>query len=233
MQLEEFESVAGRMWDDIPAPVKEGIEALAVEERAVSHPSFEGVYTLGECQTDYWPSGFGGEGETRSTLVLYHGSFGSLAALDPTFDWSGELWETILHELLHHREAAAGESGLDDFDWAEEQNRLRLAGRPFDPSFYQAVPGAPDGTVRLDSELFLETSIAHGALEASFNWRGRAYSVRVPREAVLAFVDVTNLAGGRLCVVVRRVRPWWSRWKGEQPREPIELRCRALPVPAA
>jgi hypothetical protein len=233
VQLEQFEREAGRMWDDIPAPMKEGIEALSVEGRAVSHPSFEGVYTLGECLTDYWPSGFGGEGDMRSTLVLYHGSFHSLAAIDPTFDWGGELWETILHELLHHREAAAGESGLDDFDWAEEQNRLRLAGRSYDPSFYRAVPAAADGTVRLDSELFLEASIGRGATEVPFNWRGRTYSVRVPREAGLAFVDVTNLAGGRLCLVVRRVRPWWSRWRGERPRDPVELRGRALPVPIA
>lgn len=221
------------MWDEIPPHLKEGIEALSVEAQAVPHPSFEGVFTLGECLTDSWPSGFGGEGELRSLLVLYHGSFTELASRDASFDWDGELWETILHELLHHREAAAGQSSLDEFDWAEEQNRLRLAGRPFDPSFYRAVPAAEDGVVRLDSELFLETVIPPGATEARFVWRGRAYSVRVPEAVRQAFVEVVNLAGGRLCLVVRRKRPWW-RWLAPSPSgAPAELRRRALPVPAA
>jgi hypothetical protein len=233
LQLDEFEQVAGRMWDEIPPSLHEGIEALSVEARAVPHPSFEGVFTLGECLTDNWPSGFGGDGEMRSLLVLYHGSFNELAGRDPTFDWEGELWETILHELLHHREVAAGESGLDEYDWAEEQNLLRLAGRPFDTSFYRAVPAAADGVVRLDSELFLEASIPAGAKEARFGWRDRAYSVRVPEDAEQAFVEVVNLAGGRLCLVVRRKRRWWRRFGGEPTEAPLELRRRALPIPTA
>lgn len=233
MQLDEFQIAAGRMWDEIPARLREGIEALSVEARAVPHPSFEGVFTLGECLTDSWPSGFGGDGETRSLLVLYHGSFTELADRDPTFDWNGELWETILHELLHHREAAAGEDELDEYDWAEEQNRLRLAGRPFDTSFYRAVPAASDGVIRLDSEMFLEASIPAASGEARFGWRGRAYSVRVPQDAEQAFVEVVNLAGGRLCVVVRRRRRWWRKFGGGRAGGPLELRRRALPVPAA
>lgn len=221
------------MWDEIPTRLREGIEALSVEAQTMPHPSIEGVFTLGECLTDSWPSGFGGDGEMRSLLVLYHGSFTELADRDATFDWNGELWETILHELLHHREAAAGESGLDELDWAEEQNRLRLAGRPFDPSFYRAVPAASDGVVRLDSELFLEAVIAPRAREARFGWRGRAYSVRVPEDVERAFVEVVNLAGGRLWLVVRRNRPWWRRFGGSASGAPLELRRRALPVPAA
>jgi hypothetical protein len=221
------------MWDEIPPSLQKGIEGLSVEAGAVPHPNFESVFTLGECLTDSWPSGFGGDGEMRSLLVLYHGSFNELAGRDPTFDWEGELWETILHELLHHREAAAGESGLDEYDWAEEQNRLRLAGRPFDASFYRAVPAASDGVVRLDSELFLEAPIPAGAREARFGWRDRAYSVRVPEEAEQAFVEVVNLAGGRLCLVVRRKRRWWRRFGAEPAGAPLELRRRALPIPTA
>lgn len=233
MKRADFARVAGRMWDEIPEIARQGVEALTVEDRALPHPDFEEVFTLGECVTEEWPSGFGGEGDMRSELVLYHGSFAALAALDPEFDWEGELWETILHELLHHREAAAGESGLDEFDWAAEQNFRRLAGDPFDPVFYRAVPPGPDGVVRLDSESFLETAVPEGESEVRFTWRGREYGVEIPEDAALAFVEIENLAGGRLCVVARRRRPWWrlgGRTGGAG--RPTEIRRRARPVGA-
>lgn len=230
MKRAAFARLAGRMWDDIPEPVRQGVDGLTVEGRALPHPEYEDVYTLGECVTEDWPSAFGGEGDTRSELVLYHGSFAALARLDPEFDWEGELWETILHELLHHREAAAGESGLEDFDWAEEQNLRRLAGEPFDPDFYRAVPAGPDGVVRLDSESFLEAAVPEGRPDVPFTWRGHAYTVEVPVESGLAFVEVENLAGGRLCVVARRRRPWWRRLAGGGRAVPEELRRRALPA---
>jgi len=231
MKRGEFARLAGRMWDEIPGLARQGVEALSVEARALPHPDFEDVYTLGECVTEEWPSGYGGEGDTRSELVLYHGSFAALAALDPAFDWEGELWETILHELLHHREAAAGESGLEELDRAEEQNLRRLSGRPFDPGFYRAVPAGADGIVRLDSESFLETTVPEGASEVRFSWRGGDYEVRIPPDARLAFVAVANLAGGRLCVVARRRRPWWRAWTRGSGAPPAELTRRALPVP--
>ncbi|MGH7541338.1 MAG: hypothetical protein ACRELC_10090 [Gemmatimonadota bacterium] len=227
-----FRREAARMWEEIPPELRAGVEALSIEEHAVPHPEFEDVYTLGECVTEEWPSGFGGEGDLRSQLVLYYGSFQALADLDPSFDWDGELWETILHELLHHREAAAGESALDDYDWAEEQNRRRLTGRPFDPGFCRVVPAGPDGTVRLDSELFVETEAPADAPEVRFAWRGRVYTVHVPTTVRLAFVEIANLAHGRLCVIVRRRRPWWRFWGGGSERGLAELRRRALPAPA-
>lgn len=233
MNRREFTRLAGRMWDEIPEVARQGVEALTVEDRALPHQDFEEVYTLGECVTEEWPSGFGGEGDMRSELVLYYGSFVALADLDPEFDWPGELWETILHELLHHREAAAGESGLDDFDWAAEQNFRRLAGDPFDPGFYRAVPPGPDGVVRLDSESFLEAEVPEGASGVRFTWRGHEYEIEVPADVPVAFVEIANLAGGRLCVVARRKRPWWrigGRAAGAGP--PAELRRRALPLGA-
>lgn len=230
MKRGAFARLAGRMWDEIPAIARQGVEALTVEDRTLPHPDFEEVYTLGECVTEDWPSGFGGEGDTRSVLVLYYGSFVALSELDSGFDWQGELWETILHELLHHREAAAGESGLDDFDWAAEQNFRRLAGEPFDPGFIRAVPPGPDGVVRLDSESFLETEVAEGASEARFTWRGREYGVDIPEDVPLAFVEIANLAGGRLCIVARRKRPWWRLGGGgRNASPPAELRRDALP----
>lgn len=230
MRLKPFERLARRMWEEIPEEAREGVDALSVDPRAIPHELFSDVFTLGECITEIWPSGYG-DGDTRSELVMYHGSFRELAALDESFDWEEELWETILHELLHHREAAAGQYGLDEFDWAEEENRARLVGWPFDPDFYRAVPRAGDGLVRLDSQLFLETWVDERARDADFEWRGGAWTVRVPPDVRVSFVDVRNLAGGRLCVVVRRRKPWWRLGRGGGP--PAVLESSALPLPPA
>lgn len=219
------------MWDEIPPEAHEGVERVTVVEEALTHPDFPDVYTLGECVTDTWPDGYG-EGDVRSELLLYHGSFQGLARVDPAFDWEDELWETILHELLHHREAAAGQSGLDDFDWAEEQNLLRWAGLEFDPTFYRAVPAGPDGVVRLDSELFVESTVTRDGVEAGFEWRGGLYTVRLPLDVDFAYVGVANLAGGRLTVVARRHRPWWRRLGSGGTGRPVELWRSALPAPS-
>ena len=218
------------MWHEIPAEAREGVDGLTIEPKAASHPDFHWVYTMGECLTEAWPSGAGGDGDVRSELVLYHGSFRALAGEDPDFDWEGELWETILHELLHHRESAAGEAGLDEVDWAHEQNLRRLAGEPFDPDFCRAVPSGPDGVVKLESELFVESVISERADEAVFEWRGRRYAVEAPIYANRAFVEVPNLAGGRLCVIIRRRIPWWRFGRGKNYR-PAEVSLRAYPVP--
>lgn len=234
MTPEEFRGEAGRMWEEIPLEMRQGVEALSVEDPAVPHPFLTDILTLGECLTDSLGAAFEGEGGVRSTLLLHYGSFAELARRDPAFDWEHELWETILHELLHHREAAAGEDGLDVYDWAAEQNFRRHAGRPFDPDFHLAVPRDPDGAVRVDSEVFVESTVSEGATEARFGWRSRSYVVRVPAGPAMAFVEIGNLARGRLWLVVRRRRPWWRRWFGGASDEsPLELSRRALPVPAA
>ncbi len=230
MTFEEFDGRARAMWAEIPPEAREGVARLAVEGDALAHPDFDWVYTMGECVTDEWPSGFGGEGQVRSELVLYHGSFAALAGDDASFDWEGELWETILHELLHHREAAAGEFGLDEIDWAEEQNFRRLAGDAFDPDFFRAVPADEERVFRLDSEMFVAVEAPERSSEARFEWRGRGYQLRIPAGPYRVFVAVPNLAGGRLSVVVLRHRPWW-RFGGRI--EVLHLVGSALPLPAA
>ncbi|MFQ5678041.1 MAG: hypothetical protein ACE5HP_01120 [Gemmatimonadota bacterium] len=231
MRLERFRERAAEGWEEIPSELREGVQALAVEDVVKPHPGLKGVHTLGECFTEEWPSQYGGQGETRSRLVLYYGSFQALARLDGSFDWERELWETVLHELLHHREAAAGERGLEEYDWAVEQNQRRHAGQSFDPAFYRAVPPGPDGTVRLESDIFVEARMHRGG-EARFGWRGETYGLRLPRDTRSAFVRVRNLAHGRLWVVVRETRPWWKVWGAPHPRAPVEVECRALPAPA-
>ena len=62
-------------------------------------------------------------------MHLYYGSFRELARLDEDFDWEAELWETLTHEVRHHRESTAGEDALEDLDWAEDENFRRRAGK--------------------------------------------------------------------------------------------------------
>jgi predicted Zn-dependent protease with MMP-like domain len=228
MALDDFEALAARLWRRIPEELKEGVEALVIEEKELGHPTLGGVYTLGECVTESWPSGYGDD--MRSELVLYYGSFLSLSFEDDAFEWEEEIWETITHELLHHREAAAGESALDDMDWATDQNFLRLAGRPFDPAFYRAIPADSDGIVRLDSETFAEGAIEGGASTAIFTWRGRGFGVHVPGGTATLFVSVRNLAGGRLTVIVPSRASPLRRILGRGADGFQELSRRALPV---
>jgi len=214
VKLDRFRDRAARMFDEIPPEFRSGVDGLLVETEATGHPSLPGIWTMGECITDDWPDGTGGIGDTRSRIVLYHGSFQNLAEHDPMFDWEAELWETIVHELLHHREAAAAESGLEVFDWAVEQNFLRHAGRPFDPDFYRSVPTDDDGAIRLEGETFVEAVLGPAERAAGFEWRGHTYTLHVPAETGLTFVRVKNLAGGRLWVVLRRRVAWWRRLVG-------------------
>jgi hypothetical protein len=218
------------MLDAIPPVFREGIAGLVVERETVSHPTLPGVYTLGECVTQDWPDPLGGQGELQSHIVLYHGSFEGLAGDDPQFDWEAELWETMLHELLHHREAAAVEDALDRFDWAVDQNYLRLAGRPFDPTFPRVLPADEDGAMRLEGETFVESVVGPADIEARFRWRERSYTLRVPSTEEPVWIRIRNLAGGRLWVIVRRRLSWWRRLlaAGAGGPTPI-LERRALP----
>jgi len=230
MNFERFSELAGRMYDDIPEAFRSGVVGASVEEEARPNPELPGVWTLGECVTEHWPDATGGLGDTRSEIVLYFGSFVELAVGDPRFDWEAELWETMLHELLHHREAAADEDGLEVFDWAADQNHRRLAGLEFDPHFPRFLPADDAGHVRLEGETFIDVVLGPTDRVAEFAWRNARWSVRVPLEASLLWARVRNLAGGRLWLVVERRRPWWSRLTRRRHVELWEMDRRALPV---
>lgn len=254
MELETFRRRAAEMLEEIPTSFQQGVDAVEVTEEPVPHPDVPGVYTMGECRTEAWPSGYD-EGEFRSRLLLHHGSFRALAERDPSFDWTAELWETILHELLHHREWAAGEMSLDLLDWVVEQNHRRHAGLGFDPEFYRALPSDEEGVVRVESETFVEgrwsgSDEEDEARRIRFSWRGTPYRVSLRtrpsrpgadppgdgppvdggERATHLFVRVDNLIGGRLWVVVRRPAPRWKRWLGLEEDRPAETRGRARPV---
>lgn len=231
MTPSEFRERASHILAEIPPEYQAGIDAVVVVEDLVTYPALPGLLTMGECITEEWPDGLAGT-ETRSKVVLYYGSFRALAEVDPAFDWEGEMWETLLHELLHHREAAASEANLELFDRAVEQDYLRRLGQPFDATFYRDLPRDADGVVRIESEIFVESVVAPRVREAVFGWRDESYTVTIPTEGDPLFISVQNLAGGRLWVVVWRQRGWWARnFVGHGP-EPRHLARRALPQPA-
>lgn len=217
MDFETFRHLAHEMFDGIPRRFRAGVRALRVEREAEPHPEIQGIFTLGECWSEEWPSAYGGEGDVQSDLHLYHGSFRALARRDPGFDWEAELWETILHELLHHREAAAGTDELGVLDWAEDQNQRRYQGLDWDPSFVLEIPEDEEGVRRLESEIFVEGEVVEpdeGESDVIFSWRGRRYTLRASARPGWTYVRVPNLAGGRLWVVVRVAESLWRRLLG-------------------
>ena len=154
MELTRFRRRAREIFDSIPEELRHGVEYVVVEPDAVPHPSMPDVYTLAECATGEYDVGFDQPGAVRSGVHLYYGSFRELARLDDDFDWEAELWETITHEVRHHRESTAGEDALEDMDWAEDENFRRRAGT-----------AVGDGAWEVDGDLFVERELTAAELE--------------------------------------------------------------------
>lgn len=204
-----------RMVAEIPAEFLAGVTEVAVLPAARAHPSRGGVYTLGECETvavgDIAAEPAGGRG-MLARIVLYHGSFAALARDREAFDWQGEAWETLTHEIRHHLEWNAGEAGLEDFDLAAEANFARHDGEGRDPAFFLGGEPVGEGAWRIDDDVFLDRVVRRMPREASFLWAGTTWAVSLPREARLpAWVSVRGVDGpppGDLILVFRR-RPGW------------------------
>ena len=152
MTFDEFERRAREIFEEIPPELREGVAYLQVSREAVPHPTLPDVYTLGECAT-------GEIAAERSGVHLYYGSFLELSRLFDEFDWEGELWETVTHEVRHHRESAAGEDDLEVMDYAEDENFKRREGEPFDPLFFRAGEPAGPGRWKVDGDLFIEREL--------------------------------------------------------------------------
>lgn len=212
MNYDEFERRAWQEWERIPDEYRAGVDGLVVERSALPHPSLPDIYTLGECVTESYPSEFGGPDTTRSLVVLYHGSFFRLARNDPDFDWEGELWETLTHELQHHLESLAADDALIDMDYAADENYKRYHGEPFDPFFFRH--GLPaNGWYRVEDEYFLDAQWPAPGAPVHFVWDDAAYDVDpadVPDAAAadvafLRVVDgVSDAPGGLHLVLVAR-----------------------------
>jgi hypothetical protein len=212
--FDEFERRAGEEWERIPVEYREGVDGLVIDRSARPHPSQQDVYTLGECLTESYPSALGDADSIRSVLVLYYGSFFRLSRLDPDFDWSGELWETLTHELQHHLESLAADDSLVDMDYAADENFKRYSGQSFDPFFFQH--GLPeDGWRRVDDEFFLEVPSPAASGGLCFDWRGVSYELDLP--ATVGAVTFLTITGGvhdapeGLHLVVVQQRGWRDR----------------------
>ncbi|MEJ2216071.1 MAG: metallopeptidase family protein [Gemmatimonadota bacterium] len=211
MDFKEFERRARRVWDEIPAEFREGVDGLVVERGARFHPALPDTYTLGECLTESYPSEYDGPDNVRSIVVLYYDSFRRVAAGDPDFDWKYEIWETVTHEIRHHLESLADEDDLEEVDYAADENFKRMAGEPFDPEFYRSGEEITPGMFEVEDDVFLEISYPRDAEPRpwiEFTWQGEARRVRTPAGlgdvCFLQIVEDVDSPASLCLVLVRR-----------------------------
>jgi hypothetical protein len=214
--FDEFERAARRAFEEIPARFKEGIDGLEVSRDAVPHPTLPDVFTLGVCHTEEHLSSYGSSETTRSVIILYWGSFRGLAALDAAFDWEGEIWETLTHELRHHLESLAGDDALEDVDYAADELFNRQEGLEFDPWYYQRGEDLGGGAYAVEGTQYLEQTWTARDFERAehidFRWDEVTY--RIPRPAELGDVHFVLVLGDDLedesleLVLLRR--PSWA-----------------------
>jgi predicted Zn-dependent protease with MMP-like domain len=210
VDFKDFERVAGEVFDSIPERFRSGVDGLEVSRATVPHPTLPDIYTLGECITDSYPTEFGGAGEVRSVVALYYGSFLALSRLDEEWDWEGEIYETITHEVQHHLETLADDESLEELDYAEDQNFARREGEPFDPYFFRSGVRAAGGGWEVDGDLFLEVPV--GSRErtvgrARVQWEGESYDVPLGVDPEVRFERLAERAdGGELVAVLVRRR---------------------------
>ncbi len=240
MKFQEFEKAAREAYEAIPDEFKEGVEGLVVSRESPAHPDLPDVFTLGQCLTEDYVSDWGSPDTTRSMVVLYWGSFKSLGGRDPDFDWDGELWETLTHELRHHLESLAREDALEGVDYASDETFKRDEGLDFDPWYYQHGDVVERGVYRVESNYYMEqawrSTDFDDADHLEFAWEGSRY--RTPRPDKLGDVHFVWVQGvieapGTLELVLVRRRGWWEdtkRLAGIYQPEVLESEARAEPI---
>jgi Zincin-like metallopeptidase len=203
----DFESLIQRLATEVPSEFLDGVGGVEVSRKTLPHPTRRGVYTLGEC-IPLPAEALGDPAGMRSRVVLYHGSFQALACLDEQFDWRGEAWETLTHELRHHLEWRARAPELEAFDWAAEQNFARTDGDPFDTLFHRSGSRVAKGCFRIDDDFFLEVNLSRIPPELHFEWHGQGYRTRLPPGLTLpafgAVEGVEDPPPGELVLVLRQ-----------------------------
>ena len=164
MDFDLFEREARRLFEAIPERYREGVDGLTVHRDPLRHPRFPGIYTLGECVTEAYPSSWGGPETVRSLVLLYWGSFRALAASSPRFDWSEEIWETLTHELRHHLESLADRDDLSGVDHAMEETFRRDRGLAFAPDYYHRGERAGAGVYVVEEDVVHRAVLETGPL---------------------------------------------------------------------
>ena len=207
MKYSDFDLLVRRLADEVPAHFLEGVSEIAVAPGTLPHPTRSDVYTMGECFPDPLSEEAGAQG-IRSRIVLYHGSFQSLARRDPAFDWEEEVFQTLTHELRHHLEWRARTDALEDFDRAAEENFARLDGEEFDPLFFLGGEEVVDNIYQVDDDFFIDRIVRRPPPVLEFGWHGAKYSADLPRDLTLpVYVTVSGLEEpppGDLIIVLRR-----------------------------
>lgn len=231
MDFETFARLAHEAYEEIPEEFREGVDGLVIRSERVPHPTYPDVHTLGQCITEAYPSDWSGPETLRSVVVLYHGSFTALSEEDPGFDWEGELWETLTHELRHHLEGLANQDDLEGVDYAMEEAFRRAEGEEFDPFYYQSGLEVAPGVFQVEYDFFLERVWSpdqdgeDGYIH--FTWHGQAYRVprpETPGDLHYLWVRGIQIGPGALQLVLIRHRGWMERLKGAGRGEKLDLR---------
>jgi hypothetical protein len=222
-----FESQIQSLAAEIPAEFLAGVAEIAVSPRTVPHPDHPDIFTLGECVA--LPATSDDPDAVVSRVVLYYGSFAALARDDPDFDWEDEAWETLTHEVRHHVEWRARESGLESQDEAAEENYSRQVGGEYDPLFYRDGEPVAHGVFRVEDDYFIEVASARvQSGQARIDWAGKRYRVALPADleppALLTVRGLADPPRGEVILVVRSRH----RWR-EVRAEPVEGEVEAVP----
>jgi len=217
LKFQEFEKAAQEAYEAIPDEFKEGVDGVVVSRESPAHPDLPDVFTLGQCMTEDYVSDWGSPDTTRSVVALYWGSFKSLAARDPDFDWDGELWETLTHELRHHLESLAREDGLEGVDYASDETFKRDDDLDFDPWYFQHGDSVGPEVYKVEDNFYVEQAWRAAdfddAPHLELTWEGTTF--RMPRPEALGDVHFVWVHGvvdapRTLEIVLVRRRSWWG-----------------------
>lgn len=222
MKKVAFRRHAERFWEEIPPRYRAGA-VLLVHWDAEPDPENPGVYLLGACEPAYaaleeaLDLGGGQSPLDRQSLVhLWYGSFLAMSDESEAFDWTGEIEETLLHELTHHWEQRAGLDGLDRFDAAQIENFRRVRGLAVTPGFWRDGLAVGPDRWEIDGDVFVELA---GPPPWRFDPGDGAGPITASPDPALGFAVVPERGGfldasRRDLVLAPRPPapiPWWRR----------------------
>ncbi len=218
MTFDEFSHVAQEAFQSVPEAYREGVDGVTTVEAVETHPELPGVLTLGECVTQAFNSEWQGPETTRSRVVLYYGSFSKMAEDHSDFDWEGELWETLTHELQHHLESLAAEDALEAMDYAVDESFKRERGEAFDPWYFQWGEPLGEGVYRVEDEVYIERVLTAEEFEClkeiEFTWGKQSYRLPRPKELGDVHFLVVDRTEPYVQIVLVRRASWRQRLRG-------------------